>query len=377
MVSIEQLHDLDAPAHDRRGGTLLGHGPRDPRGSENGNEPVPREDIFAAPLARIRTALAADHVAAIAWHDDADRGTVAASVGAALLAPGVMLVRASSAALDEAADGRPAVIDTADADTGLELLAAAGGLRTAMAIPFGGGAYPDGMVYVAWARDAAPVKTAQPVVEDEAAALAAVLEPPVLVGASVLVCHHDRLVAEGIARQAERRLGVIADSCIGLDELLRALERHRPNLIACSETLGDGAVLPAVGARVRAAGAAAPLLALARAETPRSVDEALHAGIAGYVALGDGADRILEVMAAVLDGRAVLPAPATTQAPVLTEREGEVLEGLDRGLSYVAIARELQVAPSTVKSHARQLFRKLEVGSRTAALHRARSEGLL
>jgi DNA-binding NarL/FixJ family response regulator len=379
MASLEQRQDFHVPGDLGRGAKVLRLHRRGSTLAEDAAGSHLGDDLFARPLARIRAALAADHVAVVDWNADAGHGEVAAAVGAGLMAPGMTLGRVSSHVLDGAADGEVAAHAIADAETGLEILAAAGGLETAMAVPVVSedGAVR-GLVYLAWAGRAAPVEAAQWVIASEAEALSAVLEPPAIMGARVLVCHPDRLVAEGIARQAERRLNVIADSCASLDELLHVLERHRPDLIACSEALCEGEALTAVAARVRSAGAAAPVLALARAETPRSIEEALRAGIAGYVAVTEGADRIMEVMAAVLDGRAVLPSPTTAAlAPALTSREAEVLEGLDRGLSYVAIANELQVAPSTVKTHARQLFRKLEVGSRTAALHRARSEGLL
>jgi DNA-binding NarL/FixJ family response regulator len=51
----------------------------------------------------------------------------------------------------------------------------------------------------------------------------------------------------------------------------------------------------------------------------------------------------------------------------LTRREADVLNGLSRGLTNVEIAAELNVNPSTVKSHVRTLYRKLGVSNRTQA----------
>jgi DNA-binding NarL/FixJ family response regulator len=63
--------------------------------------------------------------------------------------------------------------------------------------------------------------------------------------------------------------------------------------------------------------------------------------------------------------------------PLLTKRERQVLHALDRGLCDKEIAQELHIAVSTVKSHARSIYEKLEVGSRTAALHAARQLSLI
>lgn len=55
----------------------------------------------------------------------------------------------------------------------------------------------------------------------------------------------------------------------------------------------------------------------------------------------------------------------------LTERETEVLEGIAAGLSNREIAEKLFLSESTVKTHARKLFDKLEVKRRTQAIQKA------
>jgi LuxR family transcriptional regulator, maltose regulon positive regulatory protein len=61
----------------------------------------------------------------------------------------------------------------------------------------------------------------------------------------------------------------------------------------------------------------------------------------------------------------------------LSQRELEVLRLLARGLPNKGIARELSIAPSTVKWYVNGLFAKLAVQNRTQALARASSLGLL
>jgi LuxR family maltose regulon positive regulatory protein len=48
-----------------------------------------------------------------------------------------------------------------------------------------------------------------------------------------------------------------------------------------------------------------------------------------------------------------------------------------RGLRHYALARELDLSMSTVKTHLRSAFARLDAGSRTQALARARELGLL
>ncbi len=61
----------------------------------------------------------------------------------------------------------------------------------------------------------------------------------------------------------------------------------------------------------------------------------------------------------------------------LSERELEVLRRVAAGYSNQEIAQELVVAVSTVKKHINNIYGKLEVGSRTQAVARARELGLL
>ncbi len=77
------------------------------------------------------------------------------------------------------------------------------------------------------------------------------------------------------------------------------------------------------------------------------------------------------------------PAPRAPQPCVrpliepLSERELEVLRLISLGKTNLEIARQLVVAPGTVKAHAASIYRKLDVANRTEAAARARQLGLL
>ena len=69
------------------------------------------------------------------------------------------------------------------------------------------------------------------------------------------------------------------------------------------------------------------------------------------------------------------PAPAAPAAAppraTLTAREREVVLGIEEGLSYQRIADRLFLSIDTVRSHIRQVYRKLEVNSKGELLARA------
>jgi ATP/maltotriose-dependent transcriptional regulator MalT len=62
---------------------------------------------------------------------------------------------------------------------------------------------------------------------------------------------------------------------------------------------------------------------------------------------------------------------------VLSSREIDVLRCLGRGLTNAGIAGELYVSTETVKTHVRNVMRKLGVSDRGAAVERAVEAGLL
>jgi LuxR family transcriptional regulator, maltose regulon positive regulatory protein len=61
----------------------------------------------------------------------------------------------------------------------------------------------------------------------------------------------------------------------------------------------------------------------------------------------------------------------------LTARERSIVEFIARGRSNKEIARELGVAPETIKTHLKRIFQKLSAESRTQAVVRAQSLGML
>lgn len=77
--------------------------------------------------------------------------------------------------------------------------------------------------------------------------------------------------------------------------------------------------------------------------------------------------------------RAEIREPKTTQSAgsSLSQREQEVLELLAAGHGTESISSELALAPATVRTHIKSIFRKLKVNSRGAAVSNARSQGLI
>ncbi len=126
------------------------------------------------------------------------------------------------------------------------------------------------------------------------------------------------------------------------------------------------------------------VIALTSVLESNSVYRAVQAGAIGYLLKDTEAPRLREAIKAAAEGKVQLSPEAATlllremRAPSnpehLTERETEVLQLLADGRSNKEIARHLQIAETTVKSHVKSIMQKLDVASRTqAALYAVRS----
>jgi DNA-binding NarL/FixJ family response regulator len=135
-----------------------------------------------------------------------------------------------------------------------------------------------------------------------------------------------------------------------------------------------------------------PVLVMSIMAGRGEVVEAIRAGARGYLTKGASSDEVLLALREVEAGRSYLHSsiahlllenvrqiPAGNPEPkiCMTPRETELLKLLGAGTSPQQAADRLHLAPSTVKTHLRSLFRKFEVGSRTQLLLKAIRLGLV
>jgi ATP/maltotriose-dependent transcriptional regulator MalT len=78
-----------------------------------------------------------------------------------------------------------------------------------------------------------------------------------------------------------------------------------------------------------------------------------------------------------LAAAAGIDTPAPARGVDLSHREIEVLEFVAQGLRNAQIADRLVISDKTVKTHLQHIYDKLDVGSRTEAVARARERGVL
>jgi len=199
----------------------------------------------------------------------------------------------------------------------------------------------------------------------------------------VLIADDHVTVREGLAAMIGRQpdMIVLAEAANGRDAV-DLWRKHRPQVGLLDLRMP---LLDAVGVidEVRREDAHARLIVLTTFDTDNEVSRAIKAGAKGYLLKDAPREQLLECIRKVHAGEICIPPAlvaklaAGLSSEALTGRELDVLTLLARGKSNKEIGVNLYIGETTVKSHLRSIFTKLNVLSRTEAVAAASRRGLV
>ncbi len=205
----------------------------------------------------------------------------------------------------------------------------------------------------------------------------------------VLIADDHPLFLDGLARRIKERpdLELIAEAADGPDAL-EAIRELRPDVAVIDIKMPrlDGLRVAAAVARDKLPTKVVILSAFV--ESP-VVFKALAAGARAFLPKDSDRRDVCEAILAVARGEVVLPPTmhsglveqirthAREDEPTLTGREREVLVLIASGASAPQIGRELHLSTGTVKTHLKNLYEKLGVRDRAAAVAEAMRRGML
>lgn len=169
----------------------------------------------------------------------------------------------------------------------------------------------------------------------------------------------------------------------------RELFSDNPAVALIDLDLVDGSGLDLI-AEAKQAAAEIKIVVVTVLADERAVLQAFDAGADGFL-LKDGPVNSIEgALRDVMAGRSPISAAAATHllrrvrrpSPSgrdfnLTKREIELLRLLAKGLSNVEVGECLGISPLTVSTHAKAIYRKMQVRSRSEAVFEAVNEGLI
>jgi DNA-binding NarL/FixJ family response regulator len=123
-------------------------------------------------------------------------------------------------------------------------------------------------------------------------------------------------------------------------------------------------------------------------EENEKIFEALSAGASGYILKKTNPVRMIEAIRELYEGGAPMSSqiarkvvaafqqhtiqehPLGKELNVLTSREKEILEFISKGITYKEIASQIFLSPETVKKHVYNIYEKLHVTNKIAAVNK-------
>ena len=197
------------------------------------------------------------------------------------------------------------------------------------------------------------------------------------------------LFRDGVVRAlgSSGSIDVVAEADDGVSALA-SIREHGPHVALLDYRMPglDGAQ---VAAAVRRDELPTRVLLISAHDESAIVYSALQQGAAGFISKESSRAELIDAVLNCAKGRDVV-APNlaaglvgeiqrrnVSDAPTLSAREREVLGYIAGGQSIPAMAKQMYLAPSTVKTHVQRLYEKLGVGDRGAAVAEAMRRGLL
>ncbi|MEU4683997.1 response regulator transcription factor [Streptomyces xinghaiensis] len=214
---------------------------------------------------------------------------------------------------------------------------------------------------------------------------------------TVLLVDDEPLVRAGLRAvlEAQPDIEVVGEAGDGA-AVIPLIRRLRPDVVAMDVRmpLMDG--IEATRAVLRTVPDPPKIVVVTTFENDEYVYGALRAGADGFLLKRARPAEIVQAMRLVVEGDSLLfpaavrqlaashggehgnpGARAVMERAALTEREGEVLRLMARGLSNAEIAARLVVGGETVKSHVSSVLAKLGVRDRTQAVIAAYESGFV
>jgi DNA-binding NarL/FixJ family response regulator len=200
----------------------------------------------------------------------------------------------------------------------------------------------------------------------------------------VLVLHDDPLARAGLSATFGRHqdLEVMDDDELDVEDMSATQPGNRVVDVVVADYENGVELATKVSRRIGVDGSA-KIMIVASSDRECEIRHALERGVRGYVLMGCALEEIAHGVRAVhrgarfLSPQVALRLAESLSGEPLTTREEEVLRLVVEGMGNKLIARRMNIAVGTVKSHLKGVFDKLNVDSRTQAICAAERRGLL
>jgi two-component system invasion response regulator UvrY len=195
--------------------------------------------------------------------------------------------------------------------------------------------------------------------------------------------HRLMLAAIRLALESASDIEVVAEAESGT-QVLPLVSRHSPDVVLLDIRMPGMDGLRCLE-QLKKRDPHVKAIAVSGVDDPQVIQAALQRGASAFILKYIDPRDLAAAIRQTVDGTVVQTmgmngAPAGDDSAKdlgLSDREVEILKALAGGLSNKQIAQQLWLAQQTVKSHLTNIYRKLDVASRTEAIRAAYEYGLV
>lgn len=202
----------------------------------------------------------------------------------------------------------------------------------------------------------------------------------------IVIVEDDSIIREGFVSVIEEQENFICtgsyDTC---EDAIKNFEKDSPDIILMDIELPGISGIEGIR-RIKKVYPATDFIVITVHEDDEKVFDALCAGASGYLTKNITSQKLVDSIVEVRNGgapmstgiarRVINSFHKSTESP-LSPRETEILSHLSRGKSYSMIADELFINKETVRTHIKNIYQKLNVNSKAAALQKASKDRLI
>lgn len=204
----------------------------------------------------------------------------------------------------------------------------------------------------------------------------------------VLIADDHPLMLAGLRRTLEHSedIEIVGEAHSG-PELLKMIEHRLPGMVLTDLRMPGLSGSECV-TEILTRWPLVKVVVLSASDDRASIDSALNAGASAYIVKSIHPPDIASVLRQAADTSIVFHATPRApsvigyvpveepEGPGLTDREQTILTAVAAGLTTTAISRELWISEHTVKYHLTNIYRKIGVPNRAAAVRYALENGL-
>ena len=215
-----------------------------------------------------------------------------------------------------------------------------------------------------------------------------------MISIRILLIEENRVLREGLTSMLNQEPGMGVVGTVGDEENpLEKVRELKPQVVLLDLSMRDQVCLDVVGS-IKKEAPAVRTIVMGLYSDQKEILEFIQLGASGFILKDAAFDDFLRTIKSVAKGESVLPPPlagtlfsqVVREASVkgrsalldranLTKREREIIDLIAQGLSNKEVARKLNIATHTVKSHVHNILDKLALQTRLQIATYARPRG--